>query len=370
VSDGATRIAVLGWGTAGQLMATAVDRSERFRLVGVADTAESVRQRISRPGGITVTSTLGRLLAEADPDVVYVATPTAAHANVVAALAAAGVHAICEKPLASTWDDARAACTAAEQAGTVLIVGATHSYDAPVRELRRLVLDGRLGPLLGLQATACTDWRRRPRRADDLDSARGGGLVLRQGAHQIDIARLLCGGRASTVSAQTFGHADGGELGYSALLQFDSGVAASLQYSGAGGFDTAWLTQGVGELGRVNGSLDLVSQQYFPVPAQPAFAAPTFGLIVATFAAGQAVLTSRGVLVYTADGCRDHRVDGQPSGWDAVLAELGDVLDGAPALHSGRWALATLEASLAVHESARENRPVPLLHQTPPPLGR
>jgi phthalate 4,5-cis-dihydrodiol dehydrogenase len=234
VSDEATRIAVLGWGTAGQMMSAAVGRSERFRLVGVADTAESVRRRMSRPRDVTVTSTLSELLAGSDPDVVYVATPTAAHADAVAELAAAGVHAICEKPLAGTWQDAQAACAAAEQAGTVLLVGATHSYDAPVRELRRLVLDGRLGPLLGLQATAHTDWRRRPRRADDLDSACGGGLVLRQGAHQIDIARLLCGGRASTVTAQTFGGADGGELGYSALLQFDSGAAASLQYSGAG----------------------------------------------------------------------------------------------------------------------------------------
>lgn len=370
MSDEAARIAVLGWGTAGRLMAAAIDRSERFRLVGVADTSESVRAQISRPGDITVTSTLDQLLADSDPDVVYVATPTAAHADAVAELAAAGVHAICEKPLASTWADAQAACTAAEQAATVLLVGATHSYDAPVRELRRLVLNGRLGPLLGLQATAHTDWRRRPRRADDLDSARGGGLVLRQGAHQIDIARLLCGGLASTVTAQTFGGADGGELGYSALLQFGSGAAASLQYSGAGGFDSAWLTQGVGELGCVNGSLDRVSRQYFPAPARPGLAAPTFGLIVATFAGGQAVLTSRGVLVYTADGPRDHRVDGHPSGWDAVLAELADVLDGAPALHSGRWALATLEASLAVHESARENRPVPLLHQASPPPGR
>jgi phthalate 4,5-cis-dihydrodiol dehydrogenase len=350
-------------------MAAAVNRSERFRLVGVADTAQLVRAQIGRPRDVLVCRSLGHLLAASDPDVVYVATPTAAHAVAVAELAAAGVHAICEKPLASTWEDARAACTAAEQAGIVLLVGATHSYDAPVRELRRLVLDGRLGPLLGLQATAHTDWRRRPRRADDLDSARGGGLVLRQGAHQIDIARLLCGGRASTVTAQTFGGADGGELGYSALLGFESGAAASLQYTGAGGFDSAWLTQGVGELGCADGSPDPLSRQYFPVPAQPAFAAPTFGLVVATFAAGQAVLTSQGVLVYTADGSRDHRVDGQPSGWDAVLAELGDVLDGAPALHSGRWALATLEASLAVHEAARENRPVPLLHQTPPPLG-
>jgi phthalate 4,5-cis-dihydrodiol dehydrogenase len=370
VSDEAARIAVLGWGTAGQLMADAVDRSKRFRLVGVADTSQRVREQIGRLRGVAVCDSLGHLLADSDPDVVYVATPTAAHADSVTELAAAGVHAICEKPLASTWEDAQAACEAAERAGTVLLVGATHSYDAPVRELRRLVLNGRLGPLLGLQATAHTDWRRRPRRADDLDSARGGGLVLRQGAHQIDIARLLCGGLASTVTAQTFGGADGAELGYSALLQFGSGAAASLHYSGVGGFDSAWLTQGVGELGRVNESLDQVSRQYFPVPAQPAFAAPTFGLIVATFAAGQAVLTSRGVLVYTADGPGDHRVDGHPSGWDAVLAELADVLDGAPALHSGRWALATLEASLAVHESARENRPVPLLHQASPPPGR
>jgi phthalate 4,5-cis-dihydrodiol dehydrogenase len=364
------RLGILGWGSAGQLMADAVDRSDRFELAGVADTSERAREQIGHDRNVDVHAGLQQLLAGTRPDVVYVATPTPGHAQAIAELAAAGVHAVCEKPLAAQWDDAVSAFHAVEEAGTMLLVGNTHSYDAPVQELRRLVVEGQLGTLVAVQTTAVTDWYSRPRQADDLSASLGGGIVLRQGAHQIDIVRLICGGLANTVSAHTFGGVDGTELGYSALIQFSSGTSAALQYSGAGGFDTAWLTQGVGELGQAGRVLDPVSRRYFRVPCNPEASAPTFGLTVATFTEGQAVLTSRGVLAYTANGAQEYDVDGRPSGWDAVLAELAAVLDGEAPTHSGLWGLATLEASLAVHQSARENRPVPLVHQVTLPAGR
>jgi phthalate 4,5-cis-dihydrodiol dehydrogenase len=368
--SGNIRLGILGWGTAGQLMAKAVATSPRFTLTGVADVLPCARADATQVAKVHVHADIGRLVAEARPEVVYVATPTAHHAAAVGELAAAGIHAICEKPLAARWDDAVAACAAAETAGIVLLVGNTHSYDAPVRELRRLVVAGSLGTLVAVQSSVFTDWRARKRRTDDLNVGQGGGIVLRQGAHQIDIIRLIGGGELETVSAQTFGGVDGSELGYSALARFRSGATAVLHYSGSGGFESAWLTQGVGELGTVDQPPDPVSGQYFQLPRSSSSAAPTFGLTVATFTAGQAVLTSRGVLTYTGEGPRHHSVEGQASGWEAVLGEMAAVLDGAPAIHSGHWGLATLEASLAVHRAARDGHPVVLSHQVPLPAGR
>ncbi|WP_326835024.1 hypothetical protein VSH64_08855 [Amycolatopsis rhabdoformis] len=70
----------------------------------------------------------------------------------------------------------------------------------------------------------------------------------------------------------------------------------------------------------------------------------------------------------TPEGDFEEPVRGTVSGWDAVLAEAEAVLAGRPAVHSGRWGLATLEASLAVHESDRAGRSVELVHQVG--LGR
>ena len=51
---------------------------------------------------------------------------------------------------------------------------------------------------------AFTDWVYRPRRPEELDVAKGGGVTFRQGAHQFDILRYLCGGLARSVRAKTF----------------------------------------------------------------------------------------------------------------------------------------------------------------------
>jgi phthalate 4,5-cis-dihydrodiol dehydrogenase len=50
------------------------------------------------------------------------------------------------------------------------------------------------------------------------------------------------------------------------------------------------------------------------------------------------------------------------------LDELSDAIDrGKPLLHGGRWGLATLEVSIAIMESAREHRDIPMKHQVPVP---
>lgn len=363
------RVGIVGWGTAGRLMGDAVARHSQFALAGVAEWSAHSRTAARELVGDAVYPDLAALIENAKPDAVYIATPTPSHGSLIAEAAAAGVAVVCEKPMASGWDEAVAANKAAEAAGVVLMVGNTHSYDAPIRKLRRLVQQGTLGHLLMVQSTVFTDWHARPRTAADLNAEQGGGVVLRQGAHHIDIARLICGGLASSISGATFGGQDGSEAGYSALLKFESGAQAGLHYSGAGGFDSAWLTQGIGELGTPARLPDSVSRQYFRVACTPSFAAPTFGLTVATFTEGQALLTSRGVVSYSSHGPQEHSVEGESSGWDAVLDELGAALSGKPVIHTGLWGLATLEASLALHRSSADGMPIPLAQQVPLPLG-
>ena len=97
-----------------------------------------------------------------------------------------------------------------------------------------------------------TDFLYRPRRPEELDTARGGGVVFSQGAHQVDVVRLLAGGHVRTVRASTgaWDPARPTEGAYSALLTFADGAFASLTYSGYAHFDSDEFCGWIGETGQ------------------------------------------------------------------------------------------------------------------------
>jgi phthalate 4,5-cis-dihydrodiol dehydrogenase len=363
-------IGIAGWGAAGRLMAGAVARSTRFRLAGVADLDPGAREHAAKATGVAVVREVDDLAALPDVASVYLATPTRFHVSGVAAVARAGKHVVCEKPLAADVDDALAAVHAARAAGVVLIVGATHALDAPVRALRRVVTEGRLGPLLSVESSCHTDWHRRRRTPEDLDASLGNGLVLRQGAHQFDMLRLICGGEALTVSGSTFGASGtpepGKELGFGAQIAFADGIRAYAYYSGTGGFDSRLNSWGIGETGTVDiaPSSPLTDHFILPGSGAPPNPAPMFGRTIATFAEGGVQVTPRGLLLFDADGASEIDVTAEPSGWAAVLDQLDRAVSGrTPTAYTGEWGVATLELCLALQRSAETGETAVLRHQ-------
>jgi phthalate 4,5-cis-dihydrodiol dehydrogenase len=156
-----------------------------------------------------------------------------------------------EKPMAATLEDGLAMVAAAESAGTVLLVGHSHSHDPPIVAMRELIASGELGPVRMVNTWCFTDWVRRPRRPDELDATLGGGVTFRQGAHQFDILRLLCGGRVRSVRAHTFDWDPSRRVtgAHIAFLEFDGGAAATAVYNGYGGLAGSELGFGISEWG-------------------------------------------------------------------------------------------------------------------------
>ena len=134
---------------------------------------------------------------------VYIATPHEHHATHVATVTAHGKHVLVEKPMAITLAECRQMIAAAERAGVSLLVGHSHSFDRPILRTREIIASGAVGPVRMINAQYYTDFLYRPRRPEELVTGRGGGVVFSQGAHQIDIVRLLGGGRVRTVRALT-----------------------------------------------------------------------------------------------------------------------------------------------------------------------
>src|SRR5262249_8195885 len=97
------------------------------------------------------------------------------------------------------------------------------------------------------------EWLYRPRSRDELDpSTQEGSLVLRQGAVQLDIVRMLGGGmvrsiRGTTTVADPSRRIEGI---YAAFLDFEDGTRAKVAFDAQGNFDSAELTYGLGLYGR------------------------------------------------------------------------------------------------------------------------
>ena len=138
--------------------------------------------------------------AVSDPrvDAVYVCTPHHRHRAHVELAAAAGKHALVEKPIARTLDEARAIIGAAASAGIVLMVAENYRFLSGVRLSRRLLDGGAIGELrlFQMQEEAPFDtggWRGDP-------SRNGGGVLIDGGIHKVDVLVNLAG-RPRTVFA-------------------------------------------------------------------------------------------------------------------------------------------------------------------------
>jgi phthalate 4,5-cis-dihydrodiol dehydrogenase len=267
---------------------------------------------------------------------------------------------------------------AAERAGVVLLVGHSHSHDLPIRRMRDLITSGEYGAARMVHSWCYTDWVRRPRRAAELDPALGGGVTFRQGAHQFDIIRLLCGGLARSVRARTFDwDAERRTVGaHSVWLEFDDASATAV-YSGYGHFATPELYGGIGEWGTppqaavpsgpASGQSELAAKRERARSAIPTQAPhqPFFGLTVVSCEHGVLRQSPDGIYVYGKEGRREVQIAPE-LGRAAELVELHDAItQDRPAVLDAAWGMATLEVCVAILDSARERREVMLRHQSP-----
>jgi len=381
------RIGVAGLGRAFSVMIPAF-RDPRVELVAAADPRAEAQRRFAKDFGGQAYDTVEELCADPEIESVYVATPHQVHARHAILAAHNGKHVLVEKPMALTLDDCAGMIAAARSAGVHLIVGHSHSFDAPILRTRELVASGEFGAVRMIQALNYTDFLYRPRRPEELDTAQGGGAVFNQAAHQVDIVRLLGGGLVKTVRAATgaWDPARPTEGAYAALLTFEDGSFASLTYGGYGHFDSDEFSGWIGEMGQAKSPNSRKPAAHFASAEDetafknarnyggPAYQPPAaqdlahqhFGTVIASCERADLRPLPNGVAIYQ-DGTT--RLDALPLPKvprGEVFDELYDaVVHGKPPLHDGAWAMATLEVCLAMLQSAREGQDVALRHQVP-----
>jgi predicted dehydrogenase len=185
------QVAIVGCGLIGHKRAGALGG---HRLAAVADhNPERARALAARHPGCAVT-TWAEAVARPDVDAVVVATTNDALAAVTLAAVRAGKHVLVEKPGARSPAELEPVLEAAHATGVVVKVGFNKRFHPAFRKARELVDAGAVGPLLyvrgryghGGRVGYDREWRADP-------GVAGGGELLDQGVHLIDLARWFLG---------------------------------------------------------------------------------------------------------------------------------------------------------------------------------
>lgn len=339
------RIALIGGGAIARTHLAAAATTPGVEIVALAD-PNPAAQSLAAEFAIPWRPSHHDALAQDRPDAAIIATPNALHAAIALDCIEAGLGILVEKPIADTLEAAHRLCTAAEQAGTPLLVGHHRRHNPIIRRARALIAEGTLGRIVAASALALflkpdayfdIPWRTQP----------GGGPILINLIHEIDLLRHLCG-EITQIQASTANTARNHAVEDSAatILRFANGAIASITLSDATPSPWSW---------------DLVSgeSQTFHHPhAESHFICGT-----------EASLALPTLHLWRYPGTR---------GWDQPLStESRDVPPANPyaeqlrhfaavmrgtetPLTSGRDGMRTLAATLAVKQAAETGRPVEL----------
>ncbi|MGH6654042.1 MAG: Gfo/Idh/MocA family protein [Actinocrinis sp.] len=200
------RVAIAGAGMVARLHLDAARRAGA-RVVGLcASTPGRGKAAAQRFGLDRSFDSAEELATSGDVDVVHVCTPNSSHARLTELALRAGKHVVCEKPLATTSEDADALVALARDSGLVTAVPFVYRYHPMAAEARGRARDGSLGEIRLIHGHYLQDWLSAPEDNNwRVDPALGGAsrAFADIGSHWCDLVEWVTGHRISELMAQT-----------------------------------------------------------------------------------------------------------------------------------------------------------------------
>lgn len=187
-------VAIIGAGLIGAKRAEAIRTTGTGKLITVADVDLARAAALAQKYGAAASSDWKAVVARGDIQAVVVAVPNAFAAPIVLAALRNGKHVLCEKPFGINVREARAMLAAAKKARRVVKVGFNHRFYDSVLKARDIVDSGGIGKILfirsryghGGRSGMEKEWRFNKKMS-------GGGELLDQGVHIVDLARWFAG---------------------------------------------------------------------------------------------------------------------------------------------------------------------------------
>jgi UDP-N-acetyl-2-amino-2-deoxyglucuronate dehydrogenase len=233
VSNAAIRFGIIGAGVAGRYHAQAIAQTPGARLIAVCAGHPERAAALASTFNARVEPDVAALLACDDIDAVCICTPSGQHAEQGIAAAKAGKHVLVEKPLAITLADADALIDACRTAGVYLSVALQRRTDPDFCAARDALAAGALGRLI--LGVITIPYLRTQKYYDSAAwrgtwALDGGGALMNQGIHLVDLLIWLMGDEVVEVQARTatLAHTIEVEDCASATLRFAGGALGAI----------------------------------------------------------------------------------------------------------------------------------------------
>jgi myo-inositol 2-dehydrogenase/D-chiro-inositol 1-dehydrogenase len=218
----------------GAFHARTLAKSEYVEVTAVADTSGDRAGTLAAELDVDSFTSPESLLDYDEIEAWVIATPTLSHPAVVTLALDAGLHVLCEKPLALDLDVSLQLENRASEAGRLLQIGFWRRFAPPWAKAKELIDAGAIGrPLM----VRLSQWDADPPPASFCDPAISGGLAIDCGVHEYDLAEWLTGLRIERVAARNLPLVDStlGEVGdvdnLVAILDLSGGAVATVDLS-------------------------------------------------------------------------------------------------------------------------------------------
>jgi predicted dehydrogenase len=193
---------IVGLGLIANFHVRAIAEAGGAKLAGVADTIEARARQFAEANGVPFwTTQVEELVARPDIDVVCITTPSGLHLEPALAAIRAGKHVIVEKPLEITVERIDQMLRAADAAGVRVAAIFQSRFGSGAKTVKAAIDSGRFGRLV--LASAYVKWYRKPeyyRGWKGTLSIDGGGALMNQGIHAVDLLQWFAG-----LPAEVFG---------------------------------------------------------------------------------------------------------------------------------------------------------------------
>lgn len=228
------RFGLLGLGRISRKHIDAIQQLSNAEIAAVCDTQLPIAVSQGEKLGVPSYTSLELMLTNESLDIVVVMTPSGLHSSQCQLIAAAGVHVLVEKPMATNWVSALEMVRICQQQQVKLFVVKQNRFNPPVQKALAALRNGKLGRIYFVQANVF--WQR-PQTYYDQAAWRGtyamdGGAFMNQASHYIDLVRLF-GGEVDSVfaSLQTLVRDIEVEDTGCAIVRFRSGALGSINVS-------------------------------------------------------------------------------------------------------------------------------------------
>jgi UDP-N-acetyl-2-amino-2-deoxyglucuronate dehydrogenase len=190
------RTAIVGCGKVGHIHAGALTTLPESQLVAVCDNDPARAAAFAAQYGAAPFSDVRTMVAQSGAEAVVICTPHPLHAEPAVAAAESGAHVLVEKPLAASLADCDAMIAAAARAGVRLGTVSQRRFFPAVLRMKQAIDAGKIGtPILG--SVVMLSWRDEKYYQSDpwrgKWSTEGGGVLINQSPHHLDILQWLMG---------------------------------------------------------------------------------------------------------------------------------------------------------------------------------